>query len=76
MATTVCLPKLAVSMHEGALVEWLVRDGDVVTADTVIYRLETDKVENDVVAGVAGRIRLLAEAGETYPVGTPVAEIG
>ena len=48
------IPKLGVSMTEGTLVEWLVADGATVDAGDVIYRLETDKVENDVEAPVAG----------------------
>lgn len=69
------IPKLGVAMQEGTLVEWLVADGDEVAAGTPIYRLETDKVENDVEAPAGGVIRLVAEAGGIYPVGTTVAEL-
>jgi len=73
---TIQIPKLGVAMTEGTLVEWAVADGDVVDAGQVLYRLETDKVENEVESPVSGPIRLVAAAGETYPVGTVVAEIG
>lgn len=69
------IPKLAVSMQDGTLVEWLVADGARVEASTAIYRLETDKVETDVEAPAAGTIRLLAEPGKSYRVGTTIAEI-
>ena len=69
------IPKLGVSMTEGVLVEWLVEDGDPVSCGTPIYRLETDKVENDIEAPAPGVIRLVAVAGETYSVGTLVAEL-
>lgn len=73
---TIQIPKLGVAMTEGTLVEWAVADGDVVGIGQVLYRLETDKVENEVESPAAGTIRLVVEAGETYPVGTVVAEIG
>ena len=37
-------------MTEGTLVEWLVADGDAVTPGDVLYRIETDKVENEIEA--------------------------
>ena len=69
------IPKLGVSMTEGTLVEWFVADGDTVDSGTPIYRLETDKVENDIESPTAGTIRLVGEPGETYDVGTTIAEI-
>jgi pyruvate/2-oxoglutarate dehydrogenase complex dihydrolipoamide acyltransferase (E2) component len=75
MATTISIPKLGVSMEEGTLVEWLVPDGASVAVGEVIYRIETDKVENDVEAPVAGVLRQTGVAGETYEVGTPIGTI-
>jgi pyruvate/2-oxoglutarate dehydrogenase complex dihydrolipoamide acyltransferase (E2) component len=75
MGTTINIPKLGVSMEEGTLVAWLVPDGAQVTAGEAIYRIETDKVESDVEAPVAGRLRQAGVAGETYDVGTPIGEI-
>jgi pyruvate/2-oxoglutarate dehydrogenase complex dihydrolipoamide acyltransferase (E2) component len=37
--------------------------------------METDKVTTEIEAPVAGRLRRLAEAGLTYSVGDPVAEL-
>jgi pyruvate/2-oxoglutarate dehydrogenase complex dihydrolipoamide acyltransferase (E2) component len=75
MGTPVCIPKLGIGMNEGALTQWLVADGDRVEPGTPLYILETDKVENEVEAVIAGVVHLGAEAGNTYPVGTQVAEI-
>jgi pyruvate/2-oxoglutarate dehydrogenase complex dihydrolipoamide acyltransferase (E2) component len=69
------IPKLGVAMTEGTLVEWAVPDGSAVEAGQVIYTLETDKVENEMEAPVAGILRHHGEEGETYPVGTLIAEI-
>lgn len=75
MATPLSIPKLGVSMTEGTLVAWLVADGDAVQPGDVLYRLETDKVENDIEAPVAGIVRILGVEGETYEVGTQIGSI-
>ena len=75
MGVPINIPKLGVSMSEGTLVEWLVQDGESVTAGQVLYRIETDKVENDVESPVAGVVRITGVEGETYDVGDPIGEI-
>ncbi len=75
MGVPINIPKLGVSMSEGTLVEWLVQDGDQVTEGQVLYRIETDKVENDVESPVAGIVRITGVEGETYDVGDPIGEI-
>lgn len=75
MGVPINIPKLGVSMSEGTLVEWLVQDGEQVTEGQVLYRIETDKVENDVESPVAGIVRITGVEGETYDVGDPIGEI-
>ena len=75
MGVPINIPKLGVSMSEGTLVEWLVADGEQVTEGQVLYRIETDKVENDVESPATGVIRITGEEGETYDVGAPIGEI-
>lgn len=75
MSTPVCVPRLGIGMAEGTITEWLVANGAVVEAGTPIYVLETDKVENEVEAVAGGTITLLGEAGQSYAVGTVIAEI-
>jgi len=62
-------------MTEGTLVEWLVADGDTVSAGDLLYRVETDKVENEIEAPVGGVIHITGEEGETYDVGTQIGSI-
>jgi pyruvate/2-oxoglutarate dehydrogenase complex dihydrolipoamide acyltransferase (E2) component len=69
------IPKLGMEMSEGTLAEWLIDDGAPVNQDEPMYVLETDKVENEVSAPVAGVLRHIGTAGETYPVGEVIAEI-
>ena len=75
MGVPINIPKLGVSMSEGTLVEWLVQDGESVTEGQVLYRIETDKVENDVESPVAGVVRITGVEGETYDGGDPIGEI-
>ena len=75
MGVPINIPKLGVSMSEGTLVEWLVQDGEQVTEGQVLYRIETDKVENDVESPASGVIRITGEEGETYDVGDSIGEI-
>lgn len=75
MSSPVNLPKLGTTMTEATLVEWLVDDGAAVAAGDPICRIETDKVDEELSAPAAGSIRTIAEAGEIYQVGDPLAEI-
>lgn len=75
MTTQVLLPKIGFSMSEGTLTEWLVADGTVVTEGQAIYALESDKSVQDIEAPAGGTIKFLVAPGESYPVGTVLAEI-
>ncbi|CAB4870749.1 unannotated protein [freshwater metagenome] len=75
MTTPINIPKLGVSMTEGTLVEWMVTNGQAVQAGDVLYRIETDKVENDIEAPVAGVIHISGVEGETYDVGIQIGSI-
>lgn len=72
---TLKLPKLAVSMQEGTLIEWLIADGDTVAQGQPIYVVETEKTSSEVQSPFPGRIVLIGKAGESYPIGTAIAEI-
>jgi pyruvate/2-oxoglutarate dehydrogenase complex dihydrolipoamide acyltransferase (E2) component len=75
MSTPISIPKLGVSMSEGTLVEWLVADGDSVQPGDILYRIETDKVENEIESPAAGVVRISGVEGETYDVGTQIGSI-
>ncbi len=75
MSTEVLLPKIGFSMNEGVLTRWLVEDGATVTAGQPLYELESDKSLQEVEAPASGRLKVMVETGETYPVGTVLGEI-
>lgn len=75
MATQILLPKLGFSMTEAQIAEWLVADGGQVTEGDPLYLLEADKSTNEVEAPASGTLRIIAEPGETYEVGTVLGTI-
>lgn len=75
MATDILLPKLGFSMTEAQIAEWLVEDGAEVKEGDPLYSLEADKSTNEVEAPATGTLRIIAEVGETYEVGTVLGRI-
>jgi pyruvate/2-oxoglutarate dehydrogenase complex dihydrolipoamide acyltransferase (E2) component len=69
------MPKIGMEMTEAVLARWLVPDGTVVAKGQPLYEMETDKVTHEVEAPVAGRLRIMADVGDTYAVGDPLAEL-
>jgi pyruvate/2-oxoglutarate dehydrogenase complex dihydrolipoamide acyltransferase (E2) component len=76
MAEVVAMPKWGLTMQEGTIVEWLAEPGDHVQEGTALARVETDKIEVELEAPVAGVVAAhIARAGATVPVGEPVVVI-
>lgn len=75
MATEILLPKIGFSMTEGQIAEWLASDGDEVAEGQPLYLLEADKSTNEVEAPASGTLRIIAEPGEIYEVGTVLGTI-
>ena len=75
--TEVILPKWGLTMEEGVLVEWDVKEGDKVKAGQMIAHVETDKVVNDLESPVDGVVKSLkfAAGSEGIPVGAVLCEI-
>ena len=75
MAVEILLPKLGFSMNEGQVAEWLAKDGDEIKEGQPLYSLEADKSTNEVEAPASGKLRIVAQLGETYEVGTVLGYI-
>jgi pyruvate/2-oxoglutarate dehydrogenase complex dihydrolipoamide acyltransferase (E2) component len=75
MATEIILAKIGFTMTEGQIAEWLAKDGDQVTEGQPLYSLEADKSTNEVDCPATGTLRIEAEVGETYEVGTVIGYI-
>ncbi len=75
MRVTLKMPKGAVSMQEGKIVEWLVEAGDAITKGQPIYAIESEKATIDIESPFTGVITPIAKVDETLPVGAPVATV-
>jgi len=68
------MPKWGIEMSEGTIAEWLVKENEPFARGTLLALIETDKITNEVEAEADGRfVRLIGQAGETYPVGALLA---
>src|SRR6187431_3816733 len=71
------MPRLSDSMEEGTILSWLKQVGDEVAVGDQLVEIETDKANMAYEADVAGTLtEILAQEGETLPIGTPIARIG
>ena len=75
MSTEVLLPKIGFSMNEATLSEWLIADGAQVAAGQPLYAIESEKSVEEIESPASGTLKIMAEIGATYPVGTVLAEI-
>jgi len=62
-------------MTEGMLVEWSVADGAAVEKGATLYVIETEKSAEEVEAPIGGTLRVVAAAGQIYPVGELIGHI-
>jgi 2-oxoglutarate dehydrogenase complex dihydrolipoamide succinyltransferase (E2) component len=70
------MPKMGISVSEGTILEWRKQPGDWVEADETLADVTTDKVDVEIPSPATGRLsRILAEPGDTVPVGEAIAEI-
>jgi pyruvate dehydrogenase E2 component (dihydrolipoamide acetyltransferase) len=70
------MPILGADMEAGTLVAWLKQPGDAVTRGDIVAEVETEKGLIEVQVFTTGVIEtLLVQAGQTVPVGTPLAVI-
>src|SRR3954452_4900516 len=71
------MPRLSDSMEEGTILTWLKQVGDEVAVGDELVEIETDKANMAYEADVGGTLQeILAQEGETLPIGTPIARIG
>ena len=76
MAITIELPHVGESVVEGTIGKWLKQPGDQVRRYEPLVEVVTDKVTMEVPSPVSGSLlKILAQEGETIPMGTPIAEM-
>jgi 2-oxoglutarate dehydrogenase E2 component (dihydrolipoamide succinyltransferase) len=73
----ITMPKLGETVTEGTVGNWLKAVGDTVAFDDPLFEVSTDKVDSEIPSPHDGvLVEILVQAGETVPVGTPLARIG
>jgi 2-oxoglutarate dehydrogenase E2 component (dihydrolipoamide succinyltransferase) len=75
LANEVKVPRLAESISEAVLVQWLKEDGAAVRADEPIATLETDKAAVEIPADREGVLRHARKVGDKVVVGDVIARI-
>ncbi|MGG2082108.1 dihydrolipoamide acetyltransferase family protein [Lysinibacillus pakistanensis] len=72
----ITMPQLGESVTEGTIEKWLVKPGDTVKKYDPLAEVATDKVNAEIPSSFEGVItELLAEEGQTLPVGAIVCSI-
>ena len=75
--TDIVMPRLSDSMEEGTVLQWMKQVGDAIAVGEEIVEIETDKANMAYESDVAGTLtEILAQEGETLPIGTPIARVG
>jgi pyruvate dehydrogenase E2 component (dihydrolipoamide acetyltransferase) len=73
----IVMPRLSDSMEEGTILTWMKGVGDEVAVGEELVEIETDKANMAYESDVAGTLtEILAQEGETLPIGTPIAIVG
>ena len=72
MSTTIVMPKAGLTMVEGTISQWLVSEGAYVKKGDALMEYENEKntIECDALAD--GYVHILAQEGDTVPVGEPI----
>lgn len=73
----VTMPKVSDTMDEGKILTWLKHEGDAVKRGEAIAEVETEKVTIEIECYQTGILRkILVQAGESAPIGAPIALVG
>jgi len=72
----VAMPRLSDSMEEGTILKWLKSDGDEVKRGEELVEIETDKANMTYEADQEGVLAIVAQEGDTLPVGATIAKVG
>jgi pyruvate dehydrogenase E2 component (dihydrolipoamide acetyltransferase) len=77
VAVDVVMPRLSDSMEEGTILQWLKSVGDEVKRGDELVEIETDKANMTYEATDEGVLtEIVAEEGDTLPIGDVIARIG
>lgn len=75
MAIEMKVPSVGESVTEVTIASWVKKDGDLVKMDEILCELESDKATFELPAEGEGVLRIIAQEGETLPIGAPICRI-
>jgi len=75
MIIDIKVPSPGESINEVQIAAWLVEDGEFVERDQDIAEIDSDKATLPLAATDSGKIKLIAEEGDTIDVGAVIAQI-
>lgn len=74
MPEIIRMPKLGVNMERATIMDWVVREGDSVSAGDPMVNVETDKAVQEVCSMKTGIIaKILAHEGDSVDIQAPIA---
>lgn len=77
MAEHFLMPKLSPTMEEGQISRWLKNEGDAIKNGETIAEVDTDKATMEMTSlKDAVLLKILRQAGDSVPLGDPIAIIG
>ena len=66
----IIMPQLGESIAEATIVQWLIKEGDMVEADQDVVEVETNKATMNVASPCRGKVeKWMVRVNESYPVG-------
>jgi pyruvate dehydrogenase E2 component (dihydrolipoamide acetyltransferase)/2-oxoglutarate dehydrogenase E2 component (dihydrolipoamide succinyltransferase) len=75
MAVEIVMPKLAMAMKQGKIVQWKANEGDWVEKGQIVMVIETEKVTYEVESPASGFLHVVAEFDKVYPVQETMAQL-
>lgn len=75
MPEEVFVPKTGIYLDDVLLIEWTVEEGTYVNAGDVLFRMETNKVEEEVEAEASGYVHQTGVPGSEYAIGAVIGWI-
>jgi pyruvate dehydrogenase E2 component (dihydrolipoamide acetyltransferase)/2-oxoglutarate dehydrogenase E2 component (dihydrolipoamide succinyltransferase) len=73
MAEKILMPKLAMAMKQGKVIEWKAGEGQWVEKGQIVMVIETEKVTYECESPAAGFLHIIAELDKAIPVNETVA---
>lgn len=75
MSLKVIVPEVGESITEVTLAVWNKKDGDHVNMDEVLCELESEKATFELPAEAEGKLKIVAQEGDTLKIGAVICEI-